>query len=369
MAQDLLNLGSAPDWRKSQIPLPAYNCSSEDAPPFACMQLKKPKNLNRSDTGVADTELNDEADAFFVNEKIGGQVILNVCKPDKEGTTYQSPARFVFAGEKGIKAHAFGTVYQGYPARTLHDGRLNRLVNWEPCGPIENEWFVKSGKSAFICMSHDISSPVGQGDVHTVLIAPNYAPSTVAAATSELDPDVAIGAYIEFPNAVPGDDPTLDLDSLDTPFGILFDEDENGNTKARTIRVPVTGKYKFTFNATIWSDTAVRGDPLTITAFKYSAERDDEPASTTTTEWAGSCSQEIEKDTSGGSDVIAEVRGRQNISFTGIIKDMQKYDGLRFKNTSGVAIKLGYPAITIELLARTPISEEAEGSALKYPAP
>lgn len=348
MPQNITNLGgSLPDsWASTQLPIAAYNCSEEDAPPFACMQLKRPKTFKRNATGTSATKLNDAENVFFGHEKIGNQVVWLVCKPDKTGCTLQNPSRFVFAGVQGLKKHSFGTVYQGYPARTLHDGNLNRLVSWQNCGPVEDEWFVLSGanNTAFVCMSHDITSPVGQGVVHTIWIAPNYGPRTVAAGLSLSSNPVIAGKFIQTPTSVL------------SPFSILDQNDGSGNTLYETVIVPIDGQYRITWNATVWSDTATRGDLLTVTAYRYATK----DKSVVATSINGTRAQEIEQDTDASSPVFANVRGKENVAFNGILTNLLQGDGVKFKNESGSTINLLSAAMTIELLAPSPPTAQSE---------
>lgn len=327
--QDKTNLGaSIPDsWVKTQAPLAAYNCSSEDAPPFACMQIKRPENFRRHATDTSRHSLNEDENTFFAQEMVGNQLVWLVAKPDAEGTARQNPSQFVFAGKNGIRAHGFGSVYQQYPGRTLHDGNLDRLEAWMLCGPVENEWFVRSTGSAFTCMGHDISSPAGQGAVHTVWVGPNPAFATIACSIvypcGDFECHDNEAGFLTIPN--PENESDSEEGSADLGRFTLSED-------RKTLIVPAKGLYQFWWHAAVSSSDASRGDWLRVQAYKFTAARpnDGVEESTTSTHWIGARKQDVEQDRYYG---VNNIRGVENVAFSGIEK-LRRNDGIKLKNVS-----------------------------------
>lgn len=150
-------------WKRVRLE-PCFNTTDEDIPPFACMQLRRPEQFSESQIASGTPS------RIFTQHLRRDQVMWDVAKCNDDGESRQDPSEFVFNGRFVIPSLRPGLCTQDLPCQALHNGDGDSLPNFTECGPVKDQWYLKSGRSAFSCMSHDISNAAGTGRMHTIWI-------------------------------------------------------------------------------------------------------------------------------------------------------------------------------------------------------
>ncbi len=322
-----------------------YNTTNEDIPPFAIMQLKKPEGFKAA---LADRKqpqkfaAEDPEDEFFCHHARGGDVIWDLGICDSAGAARQNAAQFVFNGPTSIPRHDYGPFTVVLPCQVLHDGRNDSLPNWAKCGPAAGKWWVLSTGSAFTTICHDVHSPPGKGGVHTIWIGPgrgggqggNRARFDIGSAT------LAAGAYLPLPTS-----------SIQKADRVEIDND------GFTIRATEAGDYSFSFQATVRSLTADRGEPLLLRLYTLGSSTGDTPAATF---WCGERLQDIELD-GYGTPVLWTA---ENVAFSGD-QELTAGAGLRIRNDSAASVILSRCSMAIRRSGL--LAEGGSETGLVYP--
>jgi hypothetical protein len=288
------------------------NTTSEEIPPFACMQLKKPIDLNT--TWLIDAEEDD----WFCQDVDNGELIWFVSKCDKEGEARQNPSQFVFNGPTpipprrgGDRKRARGRCHQDYPAQVLHNGDLDSLPNWRKCGPARNTWQVWSGGSAFLNICHDVTVPIGTGHMHTVWVTRGGIRAGGHASVRLSTNQYTAGSWL----ATSGSGQNVDSE----------------NIESQRIVVRRSGMWKFGFQAKVTAgNTVPRGAELLLRLYKEGVPASDgQIGALSSTIWEGAREQDIEEDQYGGQIFYSA----ENVAFSGI-ENLLSGEALRIRNDS-----------------------------------
>lgn len=302
------------EWRKRHRVDPCFNTTNETVPPFACMQRRKPKTFDEKKPA----KNTDEANLGYCQHKRGGQFVWDITKCNADGESRQDPTEFVFNGPVPIPPLTYGECTEDMPCQVLHNGRLDRLNNFTPCGPVKDQWYVRSHRSAFTCVSHDVLAAAGNWVVHTIWIQRGsgqtvsahgrYLVSASGLATSEYLP---IGTG------------TLEVN---------VQKDSDG-----WLQILRSGIYQVSLFGKLSSTSAPLGAPLSITLYKKPAgETDDsDPGDPESTIYVAERDEDIEQDTS----YITATRTAENVAFSGP-ENLKRGDRLRLRNTSAHSITL-----------------------------
>jgi hypothetical protein len=306
-------------WRQRHRTHPCFNTTSETVPPFAIMQLRRPKNFKET---VAATNT-EQKNNFICQHMRGGQVVWDVTKPNAEGVSRQDPADFVFNGPVPIESLSYGECTDDYPCQVLHSGGDDRLLNGWSCGPAKDRWYVLSGGSAFTCKCHDLSYAAGTGQMHTVWIDRGTGRTIAVRGRFAVSAtDLAASAYI--------------------PWGAATLNNELNPTDP-WLKVQRDGLYLISFHGKLTSSDAARGDALSITLYKKEADEEDGTShNPTATPYIVGRNQDIEQ-LDGGAN---QTPTAECVSFTGF-ESLGEGDGIALKNTCSKLLTLSGGVLTV----------------------
>ncbi len=228
----------------------AKNESDIDIPPFAVVQIK--------DYGK---DGNDPDQGPFGSFKSDLEMYWKVERPGKLMAVDQNPGGLFINSGKIIEAKGGrGSVTRDFPALTLHNPvmPLDKLVPGQPCGPVEDQFYLQSSGHAFTCMGHDENSWEG-GDplpeeTHTIWVTEGH---------TSLNPSRARGAFLSSLVAagdyffVTGDFTDQDEKAAGfDPFLAQYQEIEKAEDDSGFSYLLITkpGLYLVSFDATISAD-------------------------------------------------------------------------------------------------------------------
>lgn len=323
---------SLTSWRKNLRTFPCFNTTTEVIPPYAIMQLRKPKDFKES-KGYENTVDNDE---FLVQHASAGRIIWDVTKPNEEGESRQCAEDFVFNGPVPIDPQQPGVCTQDFPCQVLHNGDNDQLLNGQTCGPVRDRWYVLSGGSAFTCKSHDAGFAAGRGLIHTIWLDRSTRNAVMARGRFAVTAaDLDTGEYAPLSTG------TLTL---------------NADTDGEWLTVQRDGLYLVSLNGKLTSSNAARGDELALTL--YTKQGDDEDGTEhepEATPYIVSRDQDKERDAGVDIETTAE-----NVAFCGFVS-LSAGDMIGLKNTCGKLVTL-YNAVLTILHMGNKIEEPASSS-------
>lgn len=282
-------------WRKQHRVDPFYNTTGLWIPPYACLQLRKPRTF-REGEAVSNTV---DLSRLNCQHLRAGKIVWDVTQCNAQAALRQDPAEFVFNGPLACKPLGYGEMTADYPAQVLHDGALDRIENFTNCGPVADEWFVRSTGTAFTCMSHDIGKSAGNGTVHTIWVKPRIKKHSAAHGTFAVGSTVEAGELCTFGTAR-------------NQYGTALGGDED------VVQVVANGLYLVSFSGRITAPQASRGDTLLLSLRKQEADEEGTLGSESATGYSVSWTQEVFKEWDDAEEENTEVaRGTCHVAFSG----------------------------------------------------
>lgn len=303
-------------WKRVR-PEPFWNMTSEIIPPFACMQKFQPK-FNYSENRTFPNTV--QPSKWYVQHRRQDAIVWDVNKPNAAGVRRQDPAEFMFNGTKPCAPLSCGMGTEDFPCQVLHDGSADAIGNFTACGPVQDQWYVKSGGSAFTGVCHDAGFSVGGGYMHTIWINRGKARNVSAHGRFTIvADDIATDEYL-----------TLVDFSLVSLRKAMFIED------SAYVTLQTSGLYLVSFHGMLTSSDADNGNPLTIRLSKYDSDEDVEdwtPYSVTRNMAIDQIWDSVEEENVDGT------RSAENVGFSGI-ENLRRGDAVALVNTSGKKITL-----------------------------
>lgn len=321
--------------------LPVFNTTSEDVPPFGCMQRRRPKKFKET---VAQKKMpQSDVSQYLTQHLRGGKIIWDIFKCDGAGAGRQDPSEFLFNGPITIKSLSYGegVDIDGGPVQALH-GSSEKLKNFRSCGPVEDRWDVKSDGDAFTCISHDISKPTGSDKLHTIWIKRG---------TPRPKGNVQIYCPHDNENSLDAGD-YLPYGSNLSTFHLFGQKQLHKSEDSRALVIDQGGTWFFTFNAMMGSPDAARGDLLIIRPYILRKGKTD-PERTYS---VGAMKMEVEKD--AGVDIK---RGASNVAFFGQ-EDLAEGDQFMFKNEGSNTLTLQYLMMTMRQVVKSNDDTDESGN-------
>ncbi|MCI0358634.1 MAG: hypothetical protein L0211_09130 [Planctomycetaceae bacterium] len=333
------------NWLKQRRPAPFFNTTDETVPPFACMYKMRLDRFSET-TVMTKEEIDDpvgKVSRFFRQYNRGGHAVWTITKPNDQAEAEQNSSDFLFNGPVPVPSLRHGVGTEDFPCQVLHDGTKDLLSNGDPCGPVADQWYVKSGGSAFISVCHDALAAAGQGGVHTVWISNGNGKALSAHGRWELSSlSVAASDYVPWSTG-------------SVVKGLEIQSDQ-------WLKVLRAGIFWLGFQAKVSSVAAPRGAPLSVTLYKKPiAQGQKEPGEATATMYIGQRDQDIERDNYG----VEFQKTAENVAFSGF-ENLKRGELLRLRNASAHDIVLGSGTFSIIMAGSYFRTETISGGGLVF---
>lgn len=302
---------------------PCFNTTNERVPPFAAMQLRRPKAF-REEQAAKNT---DEPHHYFTQHARGGQIVWDVTKCNADAESRQDANEFVFNGPLPIEPLSYGRCTADYPCQVLHNGKGDSGPNFVSVGPVKDQWYFRSGRSAFTVISHDAGQGAGGGYMHTIWVRTNSGRTVPAHGRWTVSvTNLAANAYLPWGTASLTNSVEVDDDQW-----LKFDR---------------AGVFWFAFHGKLSSSDAPRGSPLSITLYRRGKTSGGQTANPQATIYVAERDMDVEATMDETYHGVTLQRTAENVAFSGFEK-MKTGEFLRLRNTSSRLITLARGVFTV----------------------
>ena len=316
--------------------MPFLNVSGKEIPPFACMQ-------------IAGWPIPPELGYGTFEED--GMPIWKLTIPGKHAEETQNSAVLFINDCTPVPPGGRGSCTRDWPAKVLHDGRVDGMRPGYSCGPRANQWYIVRNGTAFACHGHDQcdANSSSKGNLHTVWISAEYVERTDTWGSFFSEGTVQAEAESNF---IVGFGGTFDPmpDGQQTP---VLNIEIDGESQAYKIK-QTTRRLMVSFSGTVYAAKEVaRGTVLRIAIAHF------RPGKGVLGRFIGMREQDIEFDRYQ-AEKIEELR-KENIAITGQFMRVMKDDFLVLGNATNEPVSIIYPSFQVCTVERGGFSPVPSG--------
>ena len=150
-----------------------FNSTGATIPPFACLT-------------VVNTVLDNN----------GVETYYQIRKPTYDDEQSQDPARFVFNNGVYIPNNTYGTCSSDMPAAALVDETDSPSAG-EVVGPVEDEWYLATGRNAFVLKAKHNDNPHQEGTARVWGVEVNISEAEIVRVVSNAPVDGYYDGFVQ----------------------------------------------------------------------------------------------------------------------------------------------------------------------------